>query len=591
MSSSSERVLVTGIPLKDKTIDGSQLPLIFLTDVDDEQKNQLVEHLKGNAENNGQSPTLHPWHPSPETLQSIVKPDSHLDSQANIHAVAVLAARAGYTGLLVADELTKRQLTGNLRVGEYPTISVVMVSIRRVRAPGAAEDQIRIVAKRTAGPTWPRSEDEHEIVYEDFLAEMESFELLPLHRKESPFADCGLALHDPDQRPFTPDSTGVMGREKDSEAHGLTELPDGIKHLGNHHLNVFLLFPAMPEEQQATESILQKTFETIQQNLQKETSQEESKDFVERIHVHAIPWEHHHVTGTRRQLLALWNAYQSLVPLDDIVRDIFLLDAPIHDQTNVKLKVVSSTIYGGTYITHLTPPQILPLWNTSWVGNWSHPKQESPDCELLYQPDDPFYVSTPPWQPTTCFVNWVSVFYLTNKLTAEKDSAIRDELSKFDPGFDWKGSRPKTACFVPWTPPPTDDDPARDGALEDMWDIFWKLYTYKRGRSVPYGTSVPTFFIDQQSAIDKTVIAVYADYMFRYTDDDLAREVLSGVDLPKVKGMVYNRVPASQAHSLFMNVGVANMGFDEFGDRENMGFFPRPGWPGHGVLVDADEGM
>jgi hypothetical protein len=183
----------------------------------------------------------------------------------------------------------------------------------------------------------------------------------------------------------------------------------------------------------------------------------------------------------------------------------------------------------------------------------------------------------------------VSAFYLTSKLTEEEDSAIRAELFKFDPSFDWEGCRPKTACFVPWTPPT--DNLMRDGTLEDMWDVFWELYTYKRGRAVPYGTILPTFFIDLRSAIDKTVIAVYADYMFRYTDEDLARELLSGVELPKLKGMVYNRVPASQAHSLFMNVGVANMGFDEFGDREKMGFFPRPGWPGHGVLVDADEGM
>jgi hypothetical protein len=183
----------------------------------------------------------------------------------------------------------------------------------------------------------------------------------------------------------------------------------------------------------------------------------------------------------------------------------------------------------------------------------------------------------------------VSAFYLTNKLTAEEDCAVRAELFKFDPGFDWEGCGPKIACFVPWTPPT--EDPTRDGTLQDMWDVFSYLYTYKRGRSVPYRTSLPTFFIDQQSAIDKMVIAVHADYMSRYTDEELARELLRGVELPRVKGMQYNRVPASQAHSLFVNVGVANMGFDEFGDKQKMGFFPRPGWPGHGVLVGADEGM
>jgi hypothetical protein len=235
-----------------------------------------------------------------------------LDSQANIHAVTILAARAGYTSLLVADELTKRQLTGDLRVGEYPTISVVMISIRPIPAsePASASvtagDSISILAKRTAGPTWPRGEDEHEIVYEDFLAEMEAFELLPLHRKESPFADCGLALHDPDQRPFTPDSTRVMGWERDSAADALViKLPESVKHLGNDHLNVFLLFSTTLEEQQATESTLQQSFEVVQQALQKKTFQEESKDSVERIHVHAIPLEDHHTTGTRRQLLSL----------------------------------------------------------------------------------------------------------------------------------------------------------------------------------------------------------------------------------------------------------------------------------------------
>ncbi|KAJ0267390.1 hypothetical protein COL922a_014944, partial [Colletotrichum nupharicola] len=84
----------------------------------------------------------------------------------------------------------------------------------------------------------------------------------------------------------------------------------------------------------------------------------------------------------------------SLVPLDDVVRDIFLLGAPIHDPTTVKLKVVSSSIYGGTYIAHLTPSHILPLWNTSWSGNWPRPEHETPDTELLYPPDGPFYVST-----------------------------------------------------------------------------------------------------------------------------------------------------------------------------------------------------
>ncbi|KAL2794897.1 hypothetical protein BJX66DRAFT_337508 [Aspergillus keveii] len=80
MSSKSALVPVIGILTKDNTIEGYQLPLAFLTDLNEDQKNQLIEHLRCNAEQNGKPLTLHTWHPSPETLQSIAKPGPRLDS-------------------------------------------------------------------------------------------------------------------------------------------------------------------------------------------------------------------------------------------------------------------------------------------------------------------------------------------------------------------------------------------------------------------------------------------------------------------------------------------------------------------------------
>ncbi|KAL3454948.1 hypothetical protein BJX64DRAFT_295538 [Aspergillus heterothallicus] len=577
MSDAARPVAVTGIPSPDNTIKGSQLPLVFLTDLENCHKNRLVEHLQS-AIKNDEPLTLHLWHPSPQTLAAIAKQGPHLDSQGNIHAVATLAARAGWTGLLVADELTKRQLTNSLRVGEYPTISVVMVSIR----PRSGENEVSILAKRTAGATWPKgATEEKEIVYEDYLTEMDTFKLGPAARVFNPFADGGLALHDLDRPPFVRSSIGIMGWEEGLVKEALPiDLSATVETRGEGRLDIFLMFDPTPDEQRATETTLQKAFET---SLRK-------AGLSDRINISAIPWSHHQAR-TRRQMIELWHAYDRCGPMEDMVRDIFLLDAPIHDRDNITaLGVISSTVYGGLYLTHIPLRQILPLGPNHCAGGgpngWSQPSHETTDAELVFPPELPFYTTTPDWQPTSIALNWVSVFYLTDSLTPEEDGAIRAELVKFEPGFDAASSGPKTACFVPWKPKPTTADKNSDGTVADMWNIFWSLLTYKRGRAVPYGTSLPTFFIDRQSAEDKTVLAASWDFLYLAKENHAAMEVLRGVECPKLRGMKYNRVPASQAHSLFRNVGIANMGFEEFGDPSGVEVFPRPGWPGHGVLDD-----
>lgn len=68
-----------------------------------------------------------------------------------------------------------------------------------------------------------------------------------------------------------------------------------------------------------------------------------------------------------------------------------------------------------------------------------------------------------------------------------------------------------------------------------------------------------------------------------------ASELLEGLDVPRLRGFMYNRIPAAEAHGAFVNLGIANMGFDEFGDEAQVKKYPRPGWPGHGILKDEDE--
>lgn len=558
--SASQSLPTHDIPVKDNTIKGAQLPLVILADLDDSEKTRLIQHLQGSVKN-GESLTAHVWQPSTETLQSIAKQGVFPDSQANIHATAVLASRAGWDGLLVADQLTKRQLTGTLRVGEYPTVSAVMVSIR----PATGEGQIRIFAKRTAGPTWPIGGDEHELVYEDILTELSTFEPTAPNRENNPFPDAGLALHDPERRPWSPETCGILGWEERPEAgDSRIELGKGEIQHSRDHLNVLLLFPATEKEQKATESALQQAI--VQLNQREDCEDGEDGESSSPPHVHVIPLDSRQTTS-RRQLIELWDACQRSLPLNSIQWEVFLLKEPIQDVANVELEVVTCR-YGAYKFARNSLSQIV--------------ERSYSVLEVVFAPEHPFYVTTPDWQSTSYALTWIPVFYLTNKLTPEQDKAVRDELVKLTDGdfADYK-----SVCYVPWT-----KDESREGNLDDMWEVFWDLYTHERGRAVPCGTSTPVFFIDRQSAIDQTVIAAEADTLYIPRDKKTAAsELLEGLDVPQLRGFMYNRIPAAEAHSAFINLGIANMGFDEFGDEEQVKTYPRPGWPGHGILKDEDD--
>ncbi|KAJ5512873.1 hypothetical protein N7463_002425 [Penicillium fimorum] len=55
---------------------------------------------------------VHPWSPPRRLLESIARQGPCRDSQSSLHALAVLAYRSGRPRIIVADEATKRQLSG-----------------------------------------------------------------------------------------------------------------------------------------------------------------------------------------------------------------------------------------------------------------------------------------------------------------------------------------------------------------------------------------------------------------------------------------------------------------------------------------------
>ncbi|KAJ5760620.1 hypothetical protein N7520_007776 [Penicillium odoratum] len=110
--------------------------MVMLTEFTEQSKNAFLEHLE-----NGYQKVVkggirfQTWTPSKRLLSSIALQSSCRDSQANIHALAMLAHRSGLkflsgTSFVVVDDLTKRCWHGTHRVGELGRISLLMVGVR-----------------------------------------------------------------------------------------------------------------------------------------------------------------------------------------------------------------------------------------------------------------------------------------------------------------------------------------------------------------------------------------------------------------------------------------------------------------------------
>lgn len=141
----------------------------------------------------------------------------------------------------------------------------------------------------------------------------------------------------------------------------------------------------------------------------------------------------------------------------------------------------------------------------------------------------------------------------------------------------------KHCCFVLWE---DSEEGLQGGTLQDMWDILWDVYTNKRGRGSPTTSSLPIFFIDQQSGHDFTLIAVEPDFLYtrKPSTATAAADILKDIPAAKARGFLYNRIRGRDVHFAHADLSIENMDIDEFVDEVHR--FPRPRWPGHGILED-----
>lgn len=590
-----------------------------LAELDYADETLLIQTLQNSIGEN-EDVQVQIWHPPKSGVpQPFYENKGRWDSKANIYGLAVLAHRDGRTGFLVADRLTERQLKGDPRPGESPILSVVMVGIRlpsrttritRTRAEGDTSKRIRVIAKR------------HMIQSEDAAAIPRLLETFELSYKflggnsidiTTRLYEYGIELHDPDHAVFVPDTAMATGREEfDRETKAAlldtTPLPAELVadivscidhrsqpeylHSGFQPENflIFLTFPTTEDARESMQSALQRE---VTRCVEKRTLSPKRKKKEKRpvLKVQLVPWGQKS-RAARRDLEYHWKEThdRAICPMN------YLL-APIKSSRSPFALADTPGQFGSIY--HGNDGFVLVARNTldqmakarltdsnSRLGEIAQLQKglksgtlpDSSQVEFLIGPDDPFYYNPPLWEP----VNGeglisIAVFYLTNKLSREQILALRQELHMGATILNIQ----KACCFVPWEEGSRN---ALDGTMDDIWRIFWEM---RQRTSCP----MPIFFIDQQSGVDYTVLMVDTDHYIGPHDDTHAAELLRDVEDASTRGLLYGRIRGRDAHDGHYHLSTGELNFDEF--LESFGLdqehrYPRPGWPGHGLL-ESDE--
>ncbi|KAJ5096564.1 hypothetical protein N7456_007285 [Penicillium angulare] len=145
------------------------------------------------------------WSPGDQLLRNIAPQGQYRDSQANIYGLAIWLHRNGRSNCIVADDLTKRQLSGGPIRGENMEISVIKLAA----GPDAGE-KVRNIAQRSA------------ITNDENIALLEAVKTFEVGQRflmnrsatnPSIYLDYGIQLHDADKRIFSADVAGSLGHE------------------------------------------------------------------------------------------------------------------------------------------------------------------------------------------------------------------------------------------------------------------------------------------------------------------------------------------------------------------------------------------
>ncbi|KAJ5989162.1 hypothetical protein N7481_004372 [Penicillium waksmanii] len=631
--------LCTGLPSPEMRPDQPKsLLLVFLADFEEPHKERLINHVRPATSEF----KILTWHPNHEVLRSIAPQRRYRDSQVNLYGLAIVAHRNGHSGFIFADELTKRQVEGHFPLrGEDGRISVGMISVRQKEQHG----QLRIVAKRSA------LENDENIA---LLAAVENFDISqdfnnPKNENfvTTVYSELGLELHDPDHPVFTPSTMDSFAYEEISAAaikalsmntplppelviditsrlernlEEVIKFPPGLNfQIETPNINILLGFQTTQTERENILSVLKdavhlefekqrqeqkKELEIKAEAKQKRTSMSEtdeekeredgdkddavsSRDFHDAGHlepsVHLIPWEQKR-PPSRRDILNVFEAVAAY-PGTGPFKLPYLLMKPTENCSEALTELISiEDTEMGPSVRQITLNEMIQYKGVRPTALDFARYYGDGQMELMPSPriissgfDEPFYPISHPWNAIGR-MNSIPLFFLTNKLSDEQVTALYEEIRTMGEIDDDDWGK-KVICPVLWK---EDEPDAEDGTPADMWRLYTEVHD---------GCEDPLFFADLQSGNDLKVIVTDQNYVGDPDpDDEESCELLKGVEQPSFRGLTYGRLPGREAHIVWMNLNIANMGIDEYFDDENTceNYF-RPDWPCHDRMDEYNE--
>ncbi|KAJ5280262.1 hypothetical protein N7478_005634 [Penicillium angulare] len=511
------------------------------------------------------------WTPTPSNLKYIAKQSPHIDSQANLYALAIKVHRTGRDGCVVVDELSKRQLTDTCHHGETKQPTLVFISIYEDLS---ARHGISIWARRdtakyeTVRRMFTRSKYRRERMAVVVPGVDPSTEAVS---ERELWADPGLELRDPERGLFEMRELGSSSLSEikdgaeveiqtgwDEHIQAITDalwnsrLPREIidqivsecdsgpgtgilgplvrdpripmwKYLpSDDHLVIFLLFPT-------TEDAFNRTKQAVRSALHEN---------VPSVSFELIRLEDHRLKS-RRDIMSFWIEYhRHYVAFRKMgYPPLHLLLEPIHDHNDNGFDLSTPSFveiisrYRSTACASRTTLGKIINTHGDRLRILHYPALQK---ENISHPDLPFYYTSAPWQTTGQWTRkWSPAFYLTNQLSEDEDADIREEI-RLPFGRDSRGWTDKQCGFIKW-------DREEDGGVEDIWDIVKRVHSEGL-----FGRGYEIFFcIDLQSSLDSTVILVVPQYWNPGKRWDKVKDL----PCPRLVGFDYGRMLGRIAHS------------------------------------------
>ncbi|KAJ5467051.1 hypothetical protein N7475_004803 [Penicillium sp. IBT 31633x] len=603
-------------PQNPENIDPNYLwPLIPLADLDETSQAKLVGLVQSMLEKDLRScvkhclqyyfpeasPKVELWSPTKSLLQSISLQGPHQDSQSNIHALAVLAYRSGQPRIIVADEATKRQLSGDhlRRCDLEGVVSVILISAEESNGSGS----ISIYGRRVTCYAGPGT-DSLNFIQRDKDPQKHfgctNIAWDPLW--DPPFKLKHIKVRDPDQEVLAPDSL-ILGREtlvkamtdtlsdylpmelvmEISNTHGSPfKVPVWERRPSNTHILIFVLYHTTTAELCKTQRKIHNAIPFVfpRRNMipQSQMKPGLGKEIIRDVGrsemtVELIPWDRHRIR-TRRDLLGFWNKYR----LWDVgVRSIkfmplIYLSKPFSSLDSAQFGVVRNQCAHMPFPVSIADMSLhdvcLEITTLNHIEAFTIYKlRDTEPAEILWHPDQQFYSVPPLWVLMDHRLGHVLVF-LTNKLTENDFQELKQDLAGVGSShingeppvpehfaFSWKQGEAGTV----------------DGKVKDIWDFLAEIYTSSWDRHCPSSF----FCIDAQLAVDQTVIVVKSDFY-----DYPGHERLWHLPFPRLRGFHFIRIPRQLINS-----------WEALHEHEGWLKYRRPGWPSPGVLPDdPDEG-